>query len=98
LDSAFSASRHFAGLQNWVAMRVDRTWSDLQLLGANWEVVMSDESLRQNIIDEHEFEPSLNAANIRVAVDKKIQIENKHGGQIMIFGWWSGEMLVNGRL
>jgi hypothetical protein len=51
---------------------------------------MSDESVRQNIIDEPEFEPSLNAANIRVAVDKKIQIENKQGGQIMIFGWWSG--------
>jgi osmotically-inducible protein OsmY len=43
-----------------------------KLLGANQEVVMSDVSLRQNIIDELEFEPSLNAANIGVAVENGV--------------------------
>jgi hypothetical protein len=33
---------------------------------------MSDERLRQNIIDELEFEPSLNAANIGVSVESGV--------------------------
>jgi osmotically-inducible protein OsmY len=36
------------------------------------EEIMSDISLRQDIIDELEFEPSLNAAHIGVAVDKGV--------------------------
>jgi osmotically-inducible protein OsmY len=33
---------------------------------------MDDKALRQNIIDELGFEPSINAANIGVAVEKGI--------------------------
>lgn len=35
-------------------------------------LIMSDRSLRQNIVDELEFEPSIDAANIGVAVDRGI--------------------------
>jgi hypothetical protein len=33
---------------------------------------MDDKALRQNIIDELDFEPSINAANIGVAVEKGV--------------------------
>jgi osmotically-inducible protein OsmY len=44
---------------------------------------MSDVSLRQNIIDEFEFEPSLNAANIGVAVDNGVVTLTGHVGSYM---------------
>ena len=44
---------------------------------------MSDVSLRQNIIDEFEFEPSLNAANIGVAVNNGVVTLTGHVGSYM---------------
>lgn len=39
---------------------------------------MSDTSLRQDIVDELEFEPSIDAANVGVAVDRGIVILTGH--------------------
>jgi osmotically-inducible protein OsmY len=44
---------------------------------------MSDVSLRQNIIDELEFEPSLNAVNIGVTVDDGVVTLTGHVGSYM---------------
>jgi osmotically-inducible protein OsmY len=42
------------------------------------ESIMSDTSLRQDIIDELDFEPSVNAANIGVAVDNGVVTLSGH--------------------
>ena len=51
-----------------ITSNVDAIRTQFEILLSTGEIVMSDSSLRQDIFDELEYEPSIDAANVDVAV------------------------------
>src|SRR5271170_3715740 len=59
-----------------------RTWcfESGENAAVEMEVAMSDMSLRQNVLDELEFDPAVDATKIGVAIDKGVVILSGHVG------------------
>ena len=48
---------------------------------------MNDKPLRQNVIDELDFEPSIDAADIGVAVEGGVIHAFPHAGRVLLDDW-----------